>query len=134
MARINIDQLANEVMREMDIYLSNTVADVENAVLETAEETVEELKRTSPVGATGDYAKSWKHKKDTSIRGKWWCSRVVYSKKPDYRLTHLLEFGHARVNGGERVPGQPHIRKAEENAITRLYAKLVKKLRYGGGE
>lgn len=128
MAKINIDKLAVEVMRELDLYLANTVEDVDQAVLETAKETVKELQKTSP-SLTGDYADSWAQKRDNTIRGKWWFSRVVYSKKPDYRLTHLLEFGHAKVSGG-RVSGQPHIRKAEENASVRLYAKLLQKLRY----
>lgn len=131
MATINIDQLANEIMYDLNLYLANTVEDVETAVLETAKETVEELRKTSPVGTTGDYAESWNQKRDSSIRGKWRFSRVVYSKKPDYRLTHLLEHGHAKVNGG-RVKGQPHIKKAEENASVRLHAKLIRKLRYGG--
>lgn len=127
---INIDKLSVEVMKDLDIYLANTIEDVEAAVLETAKETVEELRSTSPA-QTGDYAKGWAHKKDPTIRGKWRMSRVVYSKGEEYRLTHLLEFGHAKVNGG-RVSARPHIRQAEENAATRLYAKLVQKLRYGG--
>jgi hypothetical protein len=132
MAGINIDKLAVEVMGELDLYLGNTVETVSRAVEETAEETVEELNRTSPKGATGEYAKSWDHKRDPGIKGKYRLSRVVYANKPDYRLTHLLENDHAKVNGG-RVKGKPHIRKAEENAETRLMAKLARNLRDGGG-
>lgn len=132
---INIDKIGVDVMgkamaRNLDIYLADTQEDVAAAVLETAKETVEELNETSP-SQSGDYAKSWAHKKDPNIRGKWRMSRVVYSKGEEYRLTHLLEFGHAKVNGG-RVSARPHIRQAEENAAIRLYAKLVRKLRYGG--
>lgn len=129
MATINIDKLAVEVLKNLEIYRENTVESVEQAVLETAKETVKELQKTSPIGPTGDYAESWAQKKDNSIRGKWRLSRVVYSRKPDYRLTHLLEFGHAKVNGG-RVEARPHIRKAEDNALVRLNAKLMKALRY----
>ena len=134
MASINIDKLATEILSDLELYLANTVKDVEDAVLETAKETVEELKRTSP-SMTGDYADSWSQKKDTSIRGKWWCSRVVYSKKPEYRITHLLEHGHAKVSGGRvsgKVAARPHIKKAEQNASIRLHTKLVRKLRNGG--
>lgn len=131
MAAINVDQLAVEVMRNLEIYLANTQEDVDTAVLETSEETVAELQKTSPRrDGGGEYAESWAHKRDPNIRGKWRMSRVVYSRR-EYRLTHLLEFGHAKVNGG-RVSAQPHIRNAEENAVSRLYAKLVQKLRYGG--
>lgn len=129
MAKINIDKLSIEVMRSLEIYRANTVESVEKAVLDTAKETVAELNRTSPKGATGDYAKSWNHKKDSELRGKWCRSRVVYSKKPDYRLTHLLEKGHKTVNG-KNVAARPHIKRAEENAKMRLNAKLLAALRH----
>lgn len=127
---INLDKLAVEVMRELEIYLANTIDDVNNAVIETADATVRELSETSPE-QTGKYAKSWAHKRDPNIRGKWRMSRVVYSKGAEYRKTHLLEFGHAKVNGG-RVPAQPHIRQAEDHAAELLYLKLTAKLRNGG--
>lgn len=130
MAAINVDKLAVEVMRNLEIYQGNTTENVVQAVEETAEETVAELNETSPKSpGGGDYAESWKSKRDNKMRGKWRMSMVVYSKDPDYRLTHLLEFGHAKVNGG-RVKALPHIRKAEDNALVRLHAKLVRNLRY----
>lgn len=127
MATINIDQLQLEIAKELNVMLLNTVEEMDRAVLETAEETVLELNRTSPQGQTGTYRKSWKHKRDGTIRGKWRMSRVVYSKNPDYRLTHLLEFGHAKVSGG-RVKALPHIRQAEENASARLFDKLTDRI------
>lgn len=127
--KINIDQLASEVMRNLDIYRANTIEDVDKAVLYTARETVKELKKTSPVGDTGDYAKSWSQKRDKTIRGRWRFSRVVYSKYPEHGLTHLLEYGHAKVNGG-RVDAKPHIKIASDNALIRLNARLLQKLRY----
>lgn len=130
MATINIDKMAVEVMRNLEIYQGNTTETVAKAVNETAKETVRELNETSPRSPEGgDYAKSWKSKRDNQARGKWRMSVVVYSKDPSYRLTHLLEFGHAKVNGG-RVKALPHIRQAEDNALVRLHAKLVHNLHY----
>lgn len=129
---INVDKLAVEVMRELEIYLANTIDDVDNAVIETADATVEELRETSPKqDGGGDYAKSWAQKRDPRVRGKWRMSRVVYCKGEEYRLTHLLEFGHAKVKGG-RVDARPHIRQAEDHAAELLYLKLTAKLRNGG--
>ena len=117
-------------MKSLEIYQGNTIDTVTQAVEETAKETVNELNQTSPKSpGGGKYAKSWRKKRDQSLRGKWYMSMTVYSKDPEYRLTHLLEFGHAKVNGG-RVEGMPHIRKAEDNALSRLHAKLVRNLRY----
>lgn len=130
--KIACSELADVMSRELDVYLTNTQADVDAAIEETAKETVEELNRTSPVRkgkGGGKYAKSWDYKKDGTIRGMYRNSTVVYAEGKQYRLTHLLEFGHAKVNGG-RVEARPHIRQAEENAATRLYTKLLRKLRY----
>lgn len=129
MASINVDQLSMELLSNLDLYVSHTVETVTEAVDETAAETVRELNRTSPVGATGDYSKSWAHKRDPTLKGKFRYSRVVYAKKPEYRLTHLLEKPHAKVNGG-RVEARPHIAKAEQFARDRLFDKLIEKLPY----
>lgn len=131
MANINVDKLSLEVMRNLDIYRNNTVDMVEEAVVETSKETVAELRKTSPVGPTGDYAKSWAYKRDPKLRGKWRYSMVVYSKKPNYSLAHLLEKGHAKAGGG-RVEGREHIRPAEEHAIQRLEEKLRRGIKDGG--
>lgn len=128
MAKINVDKLSLEVLRQLEIYRNNTLESVKRAVIETAKETAVELRETAPVGQTGDYAQSWTYRRDPDLRGAWRYSMVVYSKKPDYRLTHLLEHGHAKVNGG-RVSSKPHIKKAELRAIERLDQKLRKNIK-----
>lgn len=50
---------------------------------------------------------------------------VVYSKKPEYRKTHLLEKGHDAVDGSFVEP-RPHIAQAEEKAIRWLDDQLNK--------
>ena len=127
MAKINVSNLAKEVMQELEIYKQNTVENVESAVIETAKETVEELKKKSPKGITKDYSKSWNYKRNKKTKKADRYSVIVYSKDPEYRLTHLLEYGHANRDGG-RTEGNPHISIVEKNAKQALLYKIQKKL------
>ena len=111
MAKIDIDQLEKEIVANLRLYADATTEIVEKAV-----------KETSPV-ATGDYAESWEYKRDTTTEGRK-NNMIVYSEKPDYRLTHLLEYGHAKRNGG-RTKAFPHIKYAEESAEKRLIYKIT---------
>ena len=126
MAVINIDEIANELMKELDIYVANTVEDIDYAVKLVAKETAAELRETAPIGNTGDYAESWSHKRNRTS-GKDYMSMVVYSKKPNHSLTHLLEKGHDTVNG-TWVDPIPHIAPAEEKAERWMEDMLTKKL------
>lgn len=125
MAAINVDRIANEIMQELEIYMANTVEDVEAAVKLVARETAEELRETSPVGPTGYYAKSWSYRRSPD-RGKDYMSMVVYNKKPNYGKAHLLENGHAAVDGSF-VSARPHIKAAEEKAGKWMYEQLTRK-------
>jgi len=82
---------------------------------------VKRLKETSPEGDTKRYKKGWRV---SDINGK----KIVHNKT-DYQLTHLLEYGHAKVNGG-RVAAKPHIRPVEEQVIkdfTEGVEKVIKR-------
>ena len=116
MATIKADQLAQEIMKTLDDYRDTTVDKMKEAVDKAAKQAVNELKTSSPK-RTGAYAKDWAAKKDRKAN-KWAYGKVVYNKK-HYRLTHLLEKGHRKVNGG-MVAARPHIAKVEEKAINTL--------------
>lgn len=113
----NINNLSNEIAKTLKEYTDEVIEGVKVAKVEVAKNTVSLLKETSPK-KTGSYAKGWRNKDVNGIQ-------VVYNKT-DYQLTHLLEFGHAKINGG-RVSEKPHIRPAEEKAI-KEFEKEVKKV------
>ncbi|MHC5250472.1 HK97 gp10 family phage protein [Enterococcus sp. LJL90] len=96
----SLAEYTEEVKQELEV-IKETVAD----------ETVDYLRSSSPKGRRGKYAKGWRKKKDGT-------GYVVYNST-DYRLTHILEKGHAKRNGG-RTQAQPHIIDAERVAIASM--------------
>lgn len=126
MAKTDIDKLAITVMNELGAYREEVAEAVSKAVKETAKQTAAELRTTSPE-REGDYKKRWTYKRDAKLKGRYKFNMVVYSKKPSYRITHLLEHGHAKRNGG-RVDGIPHISIAEKHAKEILMERLKRSL------
>lgn len=107
--------LAKAVMDGLKEYAGAVASDLKDAAEQTADDCVKELRQTSPA-LTGDYRKGWKKKKSYESSTE---VRYTVHNQTDYQLTHLLEKGHAKRNGG-RVAAQPHIGPAEQNAIEEM--------------
>lgn len=122
--KIKSNQLADAIMKELEDFRDVEVEELKEAIEEVADETVKDLKETSPKRPnSGKYSKSWRSKKTYETAMK---KRVtVHNTK--YQLPHLLEKGHAKRGGG-RVDAIPHIAPAEEKAISRLERRLKSKL------
>jgi len=127
MANISIDQLAGEIAEVLSEYSQEVVEKVNISSEKVGKETVKMLKATSPK-KTGKYAKSWAMKTEPEVGQPH--KRIIHAKAPHYRLTHLLEHGHAKVGGG-RVPGKPHIRPAEEEVIREFTAAVEEAIKRG---
>ena len=54
--------------------------------------------------------------------------KMVVHSKNRYQLAHLLEYGHAKRNGG-RVEGKAHIAPAEQHGIRQLQEEIERALR-----
>lgn len=109
--------LSGEIMKCLQEYTEEVVEALEKTEKELADEAVRTLKQTSPK-KSGKYARSWTQTK----QGK---KRIVHNRR--YQLTHLLEKGHAKRNGG-RVAARVHIAPVEQRiskeAVERLKGNL----------
>lgn len=120
---MNVNNLAKSIANELEKYSQEIADNLKRDTEIVAKECAEELKNTSPKskkGGSKTYAKGWSFKKsyesNSGIR-----YRVFNKNKP--QITHLLEYGHAKVNGG-RVEAKPHIKQAEEKAKEKLIKKV----------
>lgn len=118
---VPIVEFTETLNEELKKYTTEVYNAINDAVDEVSENLVKELKKNSPVDKTSKkkhYKNSWK----VETTGRMFYKKaVVHNKK--YRLTHLLEYGHAKVNGG-RVKAYPHIASAEQNAIKEFIQKV----------
>lgn len=120
---IEPERLAAEIHRQLKEYtdeVKETVFDIADTISGKA---VERLQAESPK-RTGEYRKNWGMTADR--RG-----IVIHQKGDTYRLTHLLEKGHALRRGGRKVgksPAYPHIEKVEQECVAEYIAEVERRL------
>ena len=121
---LNLDDAIQEQLKEATQEIKEKIND---QAKEIANDVCNKLKRESP-SDTKQYAKSWTV---DSREGKYFQGTfnfVVHNKKK-YRITHLLEYGHASRNGG-RVKAYPHIEKIS-NVASAEFERRVKEIAEG---
>ena len=108
---VSVDGLADAIMDALQEFETEATEAVKESVVSAADACLASVKANSPKDS-GDYQKGWRVKEvyegehDMRIR--------VYNKD-HYQRTHLLEDGHANVDGG-RTEGKPHIGPAADQA------------------
>lgn len=120
---VSVDGLADAIMANLKEYAGLSADEMKKAIHRAGKTVKKEIEATAPVDS-GEYAKSWavKATKETPTA----LTVTVYSRN-QYRLTHLLEHGHAKRNGG-RVPGKAHIAPAEEKGEKQLLSEIERSL------
>jgi hypothetical protein len=120
-----LDGAIAEYVRTWDKEINEAI---DREAEKSAKKLVEETKKTAPVG------KRKKHYRDSISLKRYNTSRTTkyiwYVKGPDYRLSHLLENGHALKNGG-RSKAFHFIRDASEPIIKDYETKIEEVIKNG---
>lgn len=97
------NELADQIISILNKYTIEVEEGLQEDIVDVTKEAESKLKGSSPT-KTGKYAAGWGHTKQKN-------GMVLHNKKRA-GLTHLLEKGHAKRNGG-RTKAQVHIEPVE---------------------
>lgn len=119
--------MTQDIQRDVNAILGQYSAEVaavaSEVIREVARDAAKKLRQEAPK-KTGEYAKGWTFK---VVKGRISTVATVYGRSPTYRLAHLLEYGHAKRNGG-RVEGIEHIKPVEEWAEKEAEDRIIRRI------
>jgi hypothetical protein len=123
----DINQLRNRIHAVLNTYSDHIADAIENAAEITVKEMAQRTKgRQTTRFSRGHYAKHIASQVgENTIHAR---SRVWYVKDPEYRITHLINNGHA-LRGGGRYAGDQHVTKAAEQAEIDFMARVEEVIR-----
>ena len=129
--KITVDDLTKEIMKTLKEFEDMTDEAVEKGISKTAKDAVRDLHNAHPSGS-GKYG-SWDkaYNKGWTVmqtkRDKKYHKKATIHNATNYQLTHLLEKGHAKQNGG-RTRAFPHIAPVAEKCEGELVANMKRYL------
>lgn len=120
---VNVDELSEAIGGLLDNYNREVINATKFEAKKHMDTLVKETKNTAP-------KKTGKYKRAITSRKEWenplGVEYVWYVKAPHYRLSHLLEYGHAKRNGG-RTKAFHFIQNATD-PIVDSYVKAVEEV------
>lgn len=125
--KTTVDNLAKAIQKELEAFEGFTDEAVNEGLSETAKNAVRKLRNAHPrdAGNWDKYNKGWTVKKVKKEK------RATVHNADQYRLTHLLEKGHAIKRGGRKVGDAKafeHIAPVAEACETELIENIRKRM------
>lgn len=124
---IKIEGLTAAIQEQLTIYAKQVTEDV-NAASQASAEKLKKLTKATAPKMTGDYRKHIAIAEQVSP-ATGMKTYVWHVKAPDYRLTHLLAFGHAKPDGG-RTKADPFLHKALETVLPEYEEAIEEALKH----
>lgn len=122
---VNLNALNDAIKNALDEYHAEVVEGVKKETVKAMAELVTKTKATAPVGhRKGKYKRSITSR--TYSEDKYGITKMWYVKGKEYRLTHLLNNGHALRDGG-RYAGTNFLTNATEE-IEAKYLRVIEEV------
>lgn len=122
---IQIDELNEAISGVLEEYNAEVVVGVKKKTKQAMNDLVKNTRDTAPVGNRSKHYRDNISSKTLSENDRG-ITKLWYVKRSDYRLTHLINNGHALRNGG-RYPGTNFLGKAVD-AIIAWYLQEIEEV------
>lgn len=121
--KVTIDNLDKEIEKILNQYGDEVFTNMDIITKKVGQAGVKALNASAKSTFEGKkYSRSWT---STVEHGRLYSTVILHSKMAG--LPHLLEHGHAKVNGG-RVQGRAHIQPVEEKLVKEYEREVRAKL------
>lgn len=122
MPNIKVTELNYAIRNALNDYNADVIKELKKVTEKSAKELVTETKATAPVGRRKSHYKDYIASR-TLEESNYGITKMWYVKSPEYRLTHLLNNGHA-LKGGGRYPGTNFLGKAVDKIVPKFVEKV----------
>lgn len=127
MSVVSVEQLGDAVKGILDEYNAEVIKGTKDAAKEAMDQLVSDTKATAP-------RRRPKYYKMITSKKEWETNLGVqylwYVKGNEYRLSHLLEYGHANRDGG-RTAGTHFIEHASDSIIKDYISRVEEVVKRG---